>query len=354
LKSPDETTGGFPFKLSTRKAVSVSSQDIVTTGYLDPERMLPLVVRALRGDTDLSGWAKANLPLIASELLRCGAVLFRGFAVTRADQFQKFVSVVSGESIPYREQTSPRTRVADNVYTSTDYPMDQSILPHNENSYAITFPRKLYFWCETPAQRGGQTPLCDTRKVLASISEPVVEKFMEKGWMYVRNFNPHFGLSWQMAFQTEDRAEVECYCRESAIEWEWTPAGLRTRQVRPAIARHPETGEAVWFNHAMFFHVSNVEPNLRARLLAQYDERDLPNNTYYGDGSQIEDSVVQHLLAAYRSQSVSFLWEPGDIVLIDNMLTAHAREPFVGARRILVAMAEPYTRDHNANSHIGV
>jgi alpha-ketoglutarate-dependent taurine dioxygenase len=312
--------------------------------YFERARQLPLVIRARRPDLDLIGWTAANLPTVLSELLRHGAILFRGFPVTHLDQFRQFVVTVSGDPVPYREWTSPRTRVMENVYTSTDYPSSQRILPHNENSYAITFPQKLFFWCETAAQQGGQTPLCDTRKVFASIDQSVVNKFLQKQWMYVRNFAPHFGLSWQTAFQTNDREEVEAYCRLSRIECEWTAVGLRTRQIRPAVAQHPESGELVWFNHVAFFHISNVEPNLQEQLLAQYKGIDLPNNTYYGDGSPIEDWVVRQLLEAYEKETVSFPWEPGDVVLIDNMLTAHARAPFIGPRRILFAMAEPYTR----------
>ena len=354
MKKINETTQSIPFALSRRKTVTVSSQHMVSMDYFDSTRKLPLVIRARESDTDLIGWAKANLPLLAAELLRYGAILFRGFPVTSPEQFRQFVVAVSGEAAPYQEQTSPRTPVLDNIYTSTDYPSDQAILPHNENSYAVTFPRKLFFWCEVAAQQGGQTPLCDTRKVLAGISPSVADKFLRTGWMYVRNFTPHLGLSWQNAFQTTDRMQVEQYCRRAAIEWQWMGDNLRTRQVRPVIARHPETGELSWFNHAAFFHISNVEPNLRARLLAQYDEKEFPNNTYYGDGSAIEDRVAQHLLEAYQNETVSFLWEPGDIVLIDNILTAHARAPFVGPRRILVAMSEQYTRADLGNTRIAV
>ena len=334
----------MPFALSRRKAVNVCPHDLVATDYFDAARKLPLVIRARGADTDPIGWVKANSPFIASELLRHGAILFRGFPVTRAQQFRHLVDALSGGAVPYDERSSPRTEVMENIYTSTDYPSEQSILPHNEHSYAITFPRKLYFWCEVAAPQGGETPLGDTRKIFAGIRGSVVNKFLDKGWMYVRNFTSHFGLTWQTAFQTGDRAEVEDYCRKAAIEWEWTREGLRTRQVRPAVARHPETGELLWFNHATFFHISSVEPNLRAALLAEYEERDLPNNTYYGDGTPIEEWVADHLRQAYEDAMVSFRWEPGDVILIDNMLTAHARASFVGPRRILCAMAESHTR----------
>ena len=35
-----------------------------------------------------------------------------------------------------------------------------------------------------------------------------------------------------------------------------------------------------------------------------------------------------------------FPWEPGDVMILDNMSVAHAREPFLGEREIVVAMAD--------------
>lgn len=106
------------------------------------------------------------------------------------------------------------------------------------------------------------------------------------------------------------------------------------------IVRHPRSGEPVWFEHAAFFHISSVEPVLRATLLSEFKEEDLPFNTYYGDGSPIEDSVLEEIREAYRRTQCSFSWRKGDLLLIDNMMTSHGRAPFKGPRKILVAMAE--------------
>lgn len=38
-------------------------------------------------------------------------------------------------------------------------------------------------------------------------------------------------------------------------------------------------------------------------------------------------------------QTVLFKWQRGDILVLDNVLTAHGRRPFVGPREILLAMA---------------
>jgi alpha-ketoglutarate-dependent taurine dioxygenase len=145
-----------------------------------------------------------------------------------------------------------------------------------------------------------------------------------------------------VAFQTGEKPVAEAYCRASGIEFEWKSEGwLTTRQIRRAVATHPRTGETVWFNHATFFHVSTLEPDMRDALLGSMEEEELPNNTYYGDGSAIEPWVLDELREAYRKEMVAFTWQQADILLVDNMLTAHARRPYAGTRRVLVAMSDP-------------
>jgi alpha-ketoglutarate-dependent taurine dioxygenase len=162
--------------------------------------------------------------------------------------------------------------------------------------------------------------------------------------MVVRNFTEGFGVPWQQAFNTEDRTEVERYCARNGVEAEW-PGGqtLRTRARREAVRRHPVTGEQVWFNHATFFHVTTLAQEVCAGLRELFEEPELPTNTYYGDGARIPDEVMAHLRACYRAEQRRFDWQLDDVLLVDNMLAAHGREPFSGPRRIAVAMAEPWS-----------
>ncbi|MFE4976927.1 TauD/TfdA family dioxygenase [Kitasatospora sp. NPDC056651] len=273
-----------------------------------------------------------------------GAVLLRGFAVGGVDGFDRVVRTFTGDApLPYSERSSPRSRIKGRIYTSTDYPPDEEIFLHNENSYQVTWPRTLFFHCVEPAHTRGATPLADLREVLRRIDPEVREEFRRRGWRAVRNFHPGIGLSWQGVFGGEDRAAVETYCREHGIEAQWLPGGgLRTVAVRPALRIHPATGEEVWFNHATFFHVTTLAAEIQEGLREMFPEEDLPNNTYYGDGGRIPGEVMAHLRDAYRGASTRFDWQRDDVLIVDNMLAAHGREPFTGPRRIAVAMAEPH------------
>lgn len=317
----------------------------VMTRQFKDDQTLPLVVSPTPG-VGLAAWAGENRTWIELQLESAGAVLFRGFGLNAPEQFEEVVQAISGDPLEYKERSSPRSKVLGNVYTSTDYPPSYSIHLHNENSYSSSWPMKVFFFCQTASPSGGETPIADCRKILRRIPTTIRERFRAKGIMYVRNFGQGPGLSWNTVFQTTDKAQVERYCHQAGIEVEWMSGDrLRTRHHRPAIATHPHTGDQVWFNHGTFFHVTTLEPMIRDALLSSYAMEDLPNNTYYGDGSPIEPAVMDELRNAYATELVKFRWEAGDVLALDNMLTCHGRAPYQGPRKILVAMAEPHHGD---------
>lgn len=330
---------------SRPKVISVSQEGLIKTELLESGSSLPLVIKPAVKDLSLMAWGRTNREYIERQVLKHGAVLFRDFALDSVADFEGSVRAISGEIMSYHERSSPRHEVSERIYTSTDYPADQSIFPHNEHSYCKSLPLRLYFFCVTPAEERGETPIGDCRKIFRRIDPVIRERFIEKKWMYLRNFGDGFGLPWQTVFQTSDKSVIEDYCRENDIKVEWKPGDrLRTSQVRPVAAVHPRTKEMVWFNHATFFHITTLEPKLCDTLMEEFGEGNLPNNTYYGDGSPIEPDVLDHLRDAYLKEMVSFRWQKGDLLVLDNMLTAHSRAPYAGARKILFAMAEPYTR----------
>jgi alpha-ketoglutarate-dependent taurine dioxygenase len=337
-----------PKKLGTvrRKMVTVSPEDLVQTTFLQSNVSLPLVIEPKIQDLDLIDWAKNNRSFIEKFLYKHGGILFRNFKIDDVEKFEQFIKVTSNsELLPYQDGSSPRTLVKGNIYTSTDYPASQRISLHSELSYASTYPLKIYFYCVKPAEKGGETPIADIRKVCDRISLPTRDRFRQKQIMYVRNFGNKLGLSWQKAFETLNIKTVENYCQENDIQVKWKIDGnLQTNQVRPAIVNHPKTGEMVWFNHAAFFHISTLEPKIRQTLLAEFTEAELPYNTYYGDRSAIKPEVIEEIRMAYCQETVTFSWQTGDILMLDNMLTAHGRNPFIGSRQVVVGMAESFIR----------
>lgn len=324
--------------------VEVSAEKLIEAADLQPGQELPLLLRPNMDDVDLSEWAKANLEWIEQKLGERGGILFRGFSLHSAGDFGKFSTEIYPRTMKYQERSTPRTEVDRDIYTSTEYPAEQTIAMHNEFSYGTTWPMRIWFYCDIAAKQGGQTPIANSHKVYERIDAEIREAFIRKRTMYVRNYGSAIDLPWQTVFQTESRAEVEAYCRRAPIEWEWLDGDrLRTRQVREAVMQHPQTGEMLWFNQAHLFHLSNLDPEIQSSLLASFGEENLPRQACYGDGSPIEKEAVDAIRRAYAEVAVEFEWQPGDVLLLDNMLVAHGRRPFTGSRRILVAMANPYS-----------
>ena len=292
----------------------------------------------------LHDWVAAHRRNILARLEHTGVVLLRRLSLISSAQFGTVAAALFGvELAPYTQRSTPRTELRGKVYTSTEYPPEEVIPQHSENSYSHEWPMKIGFLCLVPANSGGATPVTDNRRVYEGIPAGIREKFERKGIAYIRNYGAA-GVPWQESFQTDSRAEVERYCRLYGIEYQWTQDdGLRTRQVCGAVAIHPYTGAKVWFNQAHLFHVSNHTGENRQALQRAFHENDLPRHAYYADGEPLEEDALQVIRAVYARETRAFSWEPGDVLLLDNMLCAHGRQPYTGTRKVLVAMAEART-----------
>jgi hypothetical protein len=303
-----------------------------------------IITAPSNADVNLTAYIAEHRAQINEHILTNGAVLFRGFAIAEPARFREVVIELCGEPWQYTEGSSERRQLGDAVYTSTEYPPQQTISLHNELSYTLSWPSRLCFCCPKAPASGGQTPLADSRNILRNLPADVVAEFDERQICYIRNLRsqdvPGLGLSWQAVWESDSREVVEAYCAREQISFEWRDDGsLWTKQVRPATAIHPETGEKVWFNQADQFHPSNLGDDVAADLLELVGPDALPLNATFGDGLPIPKEMMDVIRESSWSEATMFDWQVGDFLVIDNMLVAHGRMPFEGPRRVLVAMA---------------
>lgn len=305
------------------------------------ESGLPLRITPREPGTSLDEVAGALREVADSELERCGGLLISGFSGVSVAAFQALVDSFGHPPLSYEFGSTPRSKVSGGVYTSTEFPAHRAIPLHNEQAYTDQWPMRIWFHCAQAAESGGQTPIADSRDVYRRIDPALRERFAQKRLMYVRNYGNGLDVAWEQVFNTDDRAVVERYCHARRIECEWKSDGeLRTRQRCQGVAHHPRTREAVWFNQAHLFHISALDEEMREVLFETVGEEDLPRNVYYADGTPLENSALDEIRGVLQSCEIVFPWASGDILLLDNMLTAHARAPFSGPRRVVVAMTE--------------
>lgn len=341
------------FKNIKPKAINLSGDNLIKTSSVHPGEQLPLVIQPAAAEVDLVDWARNNQAFIQKELLNHGAILFRGFEHDWTKEFEQFASAICDDLFNENGE-HPRESVSGHVYTPVFYPSDQQLLWHNENSFNLRWPMKIWFCCLVPAQQGGETPIVDSRRVFQALNPQLRERFIRKQVMYVRNYGNGLGLNWETVFRTSDRAEVEELCRRTGVSYEWKPDNkLRTESVRPASGQHPATGEMVWFNQAQHWHISCLDAATRESIQSVLREEDWPRSCYYGDGTPIEDSAMAEILGVYQELEVSHPWQRGDILLLDNMLTAHARNAYTGVRKLLVTMGEMSSFEGQGTVHGG-
>jgi alpha-ketoglutarate-dependent taurine dioxygenase len=308
--------------------------------FIKPETESLLVIEPEVG-LNVFEWVKENKNLLEKYLIKSDGVLLRNFGIYSVSEFNKIVQIICPTLLDYVYRSTPRTRLGGKIYTATEYPADRTIPLHNENSYTKSWPNKIFFFSVIVAPEGGETPIASSRNVYKRIDNSIKEKFEKTGIMYVRNYTPGVDLSWQDVFQTEQREEVDRFCKEHGIQVQWNNSGpeLTTKQVCQASIKHPITDKPVWFNQAHLFHISALDESDRISLIRELGENNLPRNTFYGDGNPIELEALEHIREVYNEEKIKFKWQKGDIMILDNILTAHAREPFKGERKVAVAMA---------------
>lgn len=323
-------------------------EDMVTyarlrTFSLDVGKGLPLVITPIK-PMALDDARDEIEEIVAARLPREGAILLRGFEHDGIDGFEAFTGWFADQLLAYEYGSTPRTHLKGGIYTSTEYPSSESIPLHNEMAYTSDWPMKIWFYSDIVAERGGETPIADSRMVYRAMPESVRDVFERKRVMYLRNYRKGLDVPWQKTFGTEDKRMVEIFCDKNSIEYEWRNGDeLRTRQICQGVARHPATSEMVWFNQAHLFHISNMPAQYRQAMLSLFKPDELPRNALFGDGSQIDDATLDEVRGVLVANRVVFPWQRGDILMLDNMLVAHSREPFAGARRVVVAMAENFS-----------
>lgn len=314
---------------------------------------LPMVIEA-NAPTDFPQFLEhlsENQTYYRHMLLKHGGLLFRDFPVEKPDDFVQVIQALRlGPFCSYVGGDSPRKKVVEGVYTSTEAPPSIKLPLHNELSYVKSYPSHICFYCEIPPVQKGETIIGDARKIYKAI-DPQVRKRFEKGLRYIScypykskfmNFINKSHKSWINVFETEDKREVEKKCAENAIDFEWNQNDwIKISQLCPSTIAHPETQERVWFNQAHHFDFNpkflGWWRHLGAKLL-YCRKHTLLHEVFFADNTKIARKDLYHIMDVLDEHTIYFPWKKKDVLVLDNILVMHGRETFTGKRRILTAM----------------
>jgi alpha-ketoglutarate-dependent taurine dioxygenase len=322
---------------------------------------LPLILRPTQDGPkcleEVLQWYGDSRTALEDLTLQYGAVLLRGFALPDSRAFGLLAAQHTEHEFRYLGGASPRARLSGNVYESTRIDPRFRIELHQEKSYMPYFPRLVAFYCERPADSGGDTLVCDMREVTRCLPAELKRQFAARGVRYKRNFRDRerydsriegsalreYHRVWQEAFDCEKRDQAQRHCQATGLQWEWLYDGsLTVSNVRPAFIRHPSSGEDIWFNQSSAQHANARSLGPMFSLLQRfYSARPAyPYEVQYGDGGEMELADLLPVYSALQEFEVAMAWQAADYLLIDNIRIAHGRSPYVGARAIRVALMD--------------
>ncbi|KAI9284761.1 hypothetical protein BC943DRAFT_325551 [Umbelopsis sp. AD052] len=283
-------------------------------------------------------WVETNQTKLLELAKVHGAILLRDFPITTAEHFDAIGKAVGLAEFPYIGGAAPRTVITGSVFTANESPADQLIPYHHELAQSKNHPLHIMFYCDKPADKGGETPICLSNLIYEQISREFpdfIEEIGKKGVKYIRvlpvedDATSAIGRGWQSTFMTTDAKEAERQAEELGMTLEWLPDGSlkTTSPILPATKLDERTGKVSWFN------------SIVAAFTGWQDSRnDATKAVVYGDGSPLDPVILRRCLDIMNELCCSFEWKKGDVILIDNVVTMHSRNSFEGSRRIYASL----------------
>jgi hypothetical protein len=302
----------------------------------------PLVLSCTAAQATLEqavAWVAQRRDELLAQSAAHGAILFRGFPLATAEDFDRFVAAFGLTNFPYDQSLSNAVRVnrTPRVFTANEAPASVTIFLHHEMAQTPIYPSRLFFFCEQAAESGGATPLCRSDVLWKQIVEHCprfARDCEEKGLRYSNVMPPAadsssgMGRSWQSTLRADTPAAAEERLRGLGYSWAWLADGcLRATTPKLSAVRDLGGGRKSFFN----------------QLIAAYhgwrDTRNDPTKAItHGDGTPLDAAAVAKVAEMAAGLIFDVPWQTGDVALVDNFVTMHGRRPFTGTRKVLASL----------------
>lgn len=300
---------------------------------LSPSPRLPFTLSALTKTIE------DQKQYLQALLRKSGAVLFRGFPVNTASDFNDVVEAFGFEELPYVGGAAPRTNVVGRVFTANESPPDQKIPFHHEMAQVPEFPSKLFFFCEVEPGSGGETPIVLSHIVYERMKDKYPEfvaKLEEHGLIYTRVLGEDddpsspIGRGWKSTFLTKDKNIAEQRAAELGMKLEWLEDGVKSIMGPiPAVKYDSTRQRKIWFN------------SMVAAYTGWEDARNDPVKAVtFGDGNPLPADIIYDCLKILEEESVAIPWHKADVLLLDNLAVLHSRKSFSPPRRVLASLCK--------------
>ncbi len=346
---------------------------------------------------ELMTYLSDNSDELVEGLDRHGALLLRNFKIESEVDFENALTSLSHINCmdDYFLAETGRLLVEDTkyvFYTNKFYKTGAGLafgIFHNEGYRSADVPHYVSFCCLKPSRQGGETGLVDMAGVYTALSSELKAKLESKTF-----FSESVSLSFLAKKYDVPITRVEEFCQQQGYKITTDNDSQDKTLVlfKPTVIEHPRTkrpavimnmglkimkglenyfkedyrGSKWWLHRLswkykfiyyldMISRVSRIsEKNREVKKEASLMKIDQAGGTK----SKIKHRGSEHLSydtlekvittdegkqfqKAFRENFVSFRWEKGDVLIVDNLRMCHAGMPGKGARTVRAIMSNP-------------
>ena len=287
--------------------------------------------------------------ILTKKLATHGTLLFRGLPIYNAEDFSKFAHAFGYKPHEIIGIVVDRPILAPNVAPANEAPKEVLIYNHNESPQVPHAPEYIFFYSHRAPSKGGETPISSSLELFARAQQEMPEfisELADKGILskvtYKVDQQYVGGSTLKQAFGKEivdgddeatRRAKIEAqiarYGRGKHTTWEWTDDGLVLMHRLPAIRTQPHTNLPTLFTGLAAYYRAFQGPNARKNATTQL----------FGDGTPIPEKYLAKLAEITDEIRVLHKWQRGDVLVYDNIIAQHGREPWEGEQSDRVVLA---------------
>lgn len=301
--------------------------------------------------------------ILTKKLAVHGSLLFRGLPIHDANDFSRFAHAFGYKPHEIIGIVVDRPLLAPNVAPANESPKEVLIYNHNESPQVPHAPEYIFFYGHRVPEKGGESPISSSLELFHRAQQEIPEfinQLAEKGILsrVTYKFGKQYagGSTLKQAFGKEikdgddemtKRAKIEAqiarYGRGKYTTWEWIDDGIVLTHKLPAIRTQPGTDLPTLFTGlAAYYKNAQVNKTIGRNVTQQL----------FGDGTPIPEEYLARLAKITDEIRVLHKWQRGDVLVFDNIIAQHGREPWEGEQSDRVIMASLFDGDQVPGAYI--
>ncbi|RMZ85881.1 hypothetical protein DV737_g371, partial [Chaetothyriales sp. CBS 132003] len=289
--------------------------------------------------------------ILTNLLAQHGALLFRNLPIHSAAEFSKFAHAFNFRPHEIIGIVVDRPLLAPNVAPANESPPHVLIYNHNESPQVPHAPEYVMFYSHIAPNEGGETPISSSLELFHRAQQQIPEfinQLAAKGvlsrvtYKFTKQYEGGSTLRQAFGKEIQDgddedtrRAKIEAqirrYGRGENTTWQWTDDGIVLTHRLPAIRTQQSSGLPTLFTGLAAYYKNT--------LVNQANGRKNVTTQLFGDGTEIPEHYLKTLADITDEIRVLHRWQRGDVLVFDNVVAQHGRQPWVGEQGDRIVLA---------------